>query len=153
MIKMYLSEKQEQLFLNELNNLVGDKKITVIEEKRIRNLFYINQKIKDEDNKEVTLNYVEFIPNEILKMKRAIKRHPELREELHNLIEKTNDVFENGVIFYSFLCDLIKLEAALGMKINHALEYPIDRTFEEYYMEIINHHYVQNHDMVKKLSR
>ncbi len=149
---MYLSKKQEKLFLKEFNAIIKDKKITEIEEKRIRNLFNTNQKIKESDTKEVSIDYLKFIPNELNKIKRAIKKHPELADEVNNLIEKTNDIFENGAMFYCFLCDLIKIEAALGIRINYALEYPLDRTFEEYYMEIINHHYECNNSKIKVLK-
>jgi hypothetical protein len=152
MIKMYLSKKQKELFLNEFNILIENKKITEIEEKRIRNLFNANQKIKEMDTKEESIDYLKFIPKELSKIRRVVKKNPELVDEVNNLIEKTNDIFENGVMFYCFLCDLIKIEAALGIRINYALEYPLDKIFEEYYMEIINHHYEHNHSKVKVLK-
>lgn len=155
---MYLTDQQRRLYFEKIKKLNNPKinrgGLSSYSTRLLNGLYEANEELGEECYDDEVCSRKQF-ENELEKISLVIKKHPILKrqfEYIKGYLE--HDIFpledEQG---YEILMQLIRLQAALGIKINTDFCYSIDTSFDEVYMDVVNNHFIDEFKVAKTLKK
>lgn len=116
------------------------KTLSTYSQREIKDLFELNQRLGTTNLKRV--NYIKSEAlYELERIEKVIGKHKKLMQLYYDLNDKV--IFtSNPVVPKQIMADIVRLQVALNIEVNIEYVDAIDKAFDNVYMDLVNHHYV-----------